>query len=442
MIVVTIVVRRRSPLEDRAQARALERARLLLLLPRGRLGQERPDQDQRQRGDDAGDERVAPGLVPATDLRQRVRVVDRQVVGARDQQPSDRREGLRPAQHRLAPLGVREQLGDPRHRGHELHRDAHEGGAAEEEQHLRRGGEAGGERRERVEQDAPHQHAAPPEEVGQVAAEQAEGPSRERRHPEQPADPGVELGAARRRAEQLQQRRPRDQRQHQQLVDVEGEAEGGDEADQPLGEGQRAELGPGRGHGAVLCASSEPDARTLESRDGAPAAARGDARGPAAGPRAAGRRGVARRAAPRAAGRRPARGRARGGARGGARARPARAGAGAVPPALLRGPAAGRSRLLREDGDRGGAAEARARGCAALPARRPPRAAGARVRRPRRLGGRPARLGRARARRDRRPRRSRASRRAAGRPRAARPDLPRRAPSPPSAATPASRCCA
>ena len=47
--------RRRAELrlEQLADARALERAGLLLLLPGRRLRQERPDEDQRQRRDDA-----------------------------------------------------------------------------------------------------------------------------------------------------------------------------------------------------------------------------------------------------------------------------------------------------------------------------------------------------------------------------------------------------
>src|SRR6185436_8758072 len=135
------------------------------------------------------------------------------------------------------------------------HRHADERRAAEEEQHRRRGRKAGGERREGVEQDAPHQHAPAAEDVGQVAAEQAEGAAGERRHPEEPAPPRDELRTARRHAQQLQHRGPRDERQHQQLVDVEGETEGGDEADQPLGAGERRRGGGRRGHEAVLCAS-------------------------------------------------------------------------------------------------------------------------------------------------------------------------------------------
>ncbi len=46
--------------EERRDARTLERACRLLLLPDRRLGQERTDEDERNRGNHAGHERVAP----------------------------------------------------------------------------------------------------------------------------------------------------------------------------------------------------------------------------------------------------------------------------------------------------------------------------------------------------------------------------------------------
>ena len=74
-------------------------------------------------------------------------------------QPADGREGLRVAEHRLAALRVGEELGQPGHRRHELDAHADERRAAEEQQHRERGGEPGGQGRERIEQDAPDQHA-------------------------------------------------------------------------------------------------------------------------------------------------------------------------------------------------------------------------------------------------------------------------------------------
>ena len=111
--------------------------------------------------------------------------------------------------------------------------------AAQDQQHLDRGREPGQERRERVDQDAVGQHAAAAEAVGQVAAEQAEDAAGERRDVEQPPDPHLELGRAGHGAGQLEQRRPHDQRQHQEFVDVEREADRGDGADQPLDRRQR-----------------------------------------------------------------------------------------------------------------------------------------------------------------------------------------------------------
>ena len=85
-----------------------------------------------------------------------------------------------------------------------------------------------------INQDAVGQHAPPAEPIGEIPAEQAENASRKRRDVEQPAHPHLKLRRAGRRACQLQQRRPDDERQHQDFVDVEGESDGGDGADQPL----------------------------------------------------------------------------------------------------------------------------------------------------------------------------------------------------------------
>ncbi len=222
-------------LEDRRQARPLQRPGFLLLLPGRGLRQEGADDDQRDGGDDARDQRVAPRRVAPGDRGQGLGEVDGEEVGARHHQAAHRGEGLGPAQHRFAPPGLGEQLGQPRDRRHELDAHADEGRAAEEEQPADRGREARGHRGERVEQDAPDEDAATAEQVGEVAAEQAEDPAGDRGQPEEPPHPEVELRGARLRAEEIEERRPHDEGQHQQLVDVEGEAERGDEADQPLG---------------------------------------------------------------------------------------------------------------------------------------------------------------------------------------------------------------
>ena len=95
-------------------------------------------------------------------------------------------------------------------------------------------GEAREKRGERVDQDAVGQHAPAAEPVGEIAAEQPEDAAGERRNVEQPADPHLKLRRSGRGARQLQQRGPHDERQHQDFVDVEREADGGDGADQPL----------------------------------------------------------------------------------------------------------------------------------------------------------------------------------------------------------------
>ena len=125
--------------EDRRQRRSLERAGATCLEPARRLRQERTDDDQRDRRDDPRHQRVAPRLVPALHLRKRVGVGRDEGVRSGHHQPADRPEGLGVADHRLAALGIGEELGEPRHRRHELDAHADEGGDAEEEQPLDRG---------------------------------------------------------------------------------------------------------------------------------------------------------------------------------------------------------------------------------------------------------------------------------------------------------------
>ena len=224
--------------EQRGNRRPPQRARRLLLQPGRRFRQERPDQDQRQRRNDAGDQRVAPWRVAAGDRGQRRAVGHRDVIGAGDHEAADRRERLRVAEGLFTLPGVGEDLRDPRDGRHELDEHADVGRRAEEQQHPDVGGEARGHRGERVDQDAPHQHAAPAEAVGQVAADQPERAADQRRDPEEHADPEIEAGRARLGAGQLADRGSDDERRHEDFVDVEGEPEGGNGADQPLQGGQ------------------------------------------------------------------------------------------------------------------------------------------------------------------------------------------------------------
>ena len=161
-----------------------------------------------------------------------------QVVRGRDHDAAKRSDDLCVPDHRLALLGIGKQFRQPGDRGDELDAHADERAAPPEEQPRHGSRIAGGERRERVEQDAPDEHAPPAEQVGQIPAEQAEDAARHGGHVEDDAHPVVDEGAARRHVQQLDERRAHDERQHQQHVGVEREADGRDNRDQPLQRGQ------------------------------------------------------------------------------------------------------------------------------------------------------------------------------------------------------------
>ena len=234
-----MVVRRNSGAKSAAKARALERAQALLLGPDRGFRKERPDDDEWDCRNHARHQRITPGLVRPADFRKRLAVRDDQIVGAGHHQAAERCERLRVADDALPLLQVGdEELRQPRDGRDELDAHTHERAAAPEKQRLDRSGESGKECRERVQQDAPHQHAAAAEQVGEVAAEEAEHAARDRGHIQQGADPFVDLQAVGGDAKQFRKRGPRDERQHQKLVGVEREAKGGDRANQPLQRGQ------------------------------------------------------------------------------------------------------------------------------------------------------------------------------------------------------------
>ena len=137
MIVVTIVVRRSAGANSSAMLGRFSVPAAFFSLPDRRLRQERPDEDQRDRRDDAGHQRVAPGRVrfvdrtPKRRARQVRRIRRRTGRWHRDQQPADRRERLRVAEHFLALLRFGEQLRQPRDRGDELDAHADEDEAAQ-----------------------------------------------------------------------------------------------------------------------------------------------------------------------------------------------------------------------------------------------------------------------------------------------------------------------
>ena len=236
-----MVVRRSSGENSAAMLGRWSVPASFLLVPDRRLRQKRPDEDERDRRDDAGHQRVSPrrvrignGGAEGRNGRQACGVRHREPVRRRHEQTAERRERLRVAEHFLAPLRFREQLGEPGHRRHEFdaHADEHE--TPKDEQHLDRGREARYEGGDGVDQDAVGQHAPPSEAIGQIPAEQAEDTAGKRGDVEHPPDPHLILGRSRHRARQLQQGRTDNERQHQDFVDVEGEADRGNRADQPL----------------------------------------------------------------------------------------------------------------------------------------------------------------------------------------------------------------
>ena len=77
------------------------------------------------------------------------------------------------------------------------------------------------------------------QQVGQVAAQQAKNAAGKRGNVKQPAHPFLKLRPSRLRAGQFGNRRRQDELGHQQLVDVEGKADGRQDDDQPLGRRQR-----------------------------------------------------------------------------------------------------------------------------------------------------------------------------------------------------------
>ena len=249
------MVRHSSGLNSASDAGPLELARHAFAFPLRRFGQERADENQRNRRDDAGDERVTPGFVTAVNRRQIERDLGGEHVHRADEQAAERRERLRVAEHFFALIAVGEQFRQPRHGGDEFHAHADEHEAAEHQQLRQRRGIARREGRERIKQNAERQHAPATEPVGEITAEQTEHAARDGRDEEQRARPLHVLSARSQSAAAsaagmppspaLDQRRAQrgdgrldDERQHQQLVDVERKADGGDDADEPLRAGE------------------------------------------------------------------------------------------------------------------------------------------------------------------------------------------------------------
>ena len=116
------------------------------------------------------------------DLGQIVSVGHDEIVGTGDHHATEQSEGLCVSDDALALNGIVEQLREPRDCGDELHAHADERAAAPEEQPVDRRRESGRERGERVDQDAPHEHARVAEEVGEVPADESEDAARDGGH--------------------------------------------------------------------------------------------------------------------------------------------------------------------------------------------------------------------------------------------------------------------
>src|SRR5262249_2650540 len=90
-------------------------------------------------------------------------------------------------------------------------------------------------RRKCVDQNAPSEHSPPTQTVCQITAQQAEDSPGECWHEKQQAAPQGEICCTGLESK-LNQRRPQNQRQHQQFIRVEREADDLDDSDEPLDE--------------------------------------------------------------------------------------------------------------------------------------------------------------------------------------------------------------
>ena len=146
---------------------------------------------------------------------------------------------------------IGEELRQPGHGGDKLdaHPDEHE--AAADQQHRQARGKPGRQGGEGIEENAESEDEAPAEQVGEVAPQEAEDAADERRNEEQrprPADVGRRAGNEirhpfRAHAAERGERRLDDQWKHQQLIDIECEADCRDRADEPAGHRQLARGG-------------------------------------------------------------------------------------------------------------------------------------------------------------------------------------------------------
>jgi hypothetical protein len=185
----------------------------------------------------------------ARDRGQRIVVLGDPGEERRHHDPAERGEGLGDSEDALAPRRIGEQLGEPGHGRDELHADSHEGQAAQKEENRQGRGESGSPRRKRIEEDASREHGSPTEAIGEVSAEQSEDAAADRGQIEHQVPPQAELGRAELVAAESHDGGRQDERQHEQLVGVEGEPERGQDDDHPFDERQRLIF---LGHGSSI----------------------------------------------------------------------------------------------------------------------------------------------------------------------------------------------
>ncbi len=162
-------------------------------------------------------------------------VLVQQAEGEGNEQPADRRERLRVAEHCFTLPGIGKQLRQPGDGSDEFHADADERGAAKDKQHQRAGAEPSSQCRKGIQQDAPGKHPSSAEAVGQIAAQEPERPAAQSAPPHDVGVPRQDLLKSRFGEwidlEQLRQGRLGNQRHHEQLIDVKCKPDGRDDAD-------------------------------------------------------------------------------------------------------------------------------------------------------------------------------------------------------------------
>ena len=239
--------------EEFGEAGAFEETGGAFGFPDRGFREERPDDDERDGWDEAGDERVAPCLVVAVDGGEGGGGGDAPFVDGGDEEATEGGEGLGEAEDLFLLFFVGEEFSEPCDGGDEFDADADEDAAAEGEEHGEAGGVAGGAGTECVEEDAPCEDAAAAEAVGEPAAEEAEDAAGDGGDEEEETGPFLVFRGADGELAEREKGGLDDQGQHEEFVDVEREADAGDDADEPLSGGETGSHGKGRNRREEEC---------------------------------------------------------------------------------------------------------------------------------------------------------------------------------------------